>query len=79
MLYNCYGMCYLIIHKEEKLLRQITIIVSVIGFIIAYPLIKNYSYLGVALTVLISRFLLGVTTFVFAVSKKNKVDYLYVK
>ena len=74
MLYNCYGMCYLIIHKKEKLLRQITIAVSILGFIIAYPLIHNYSYLGVALTVLISRLLLGVVTSFFAISKKNKIN-----
>ena len=66
MLYNCYGMCYLIIHKREKLLMKVTIVVSIIGFIIAYPLIKNYSYLGVAITVCISRFLLGITTCIFA-------------
>ena len=71
MLYNCYGMCYLIIQKREKLLRKITIIVSLLGFLIAYPLINVYSYLGVAITVLVSRFLLGILTYIFAIRIKK--------
>lgn len=73
MLYNCYGMCYLIIHKKEKLLRRITIVVSLFGFIIAFPLIKFYSYIGVALVVLISRFLLGTTTCIIARCIKRSI------
>lgn len=64
MLYDCYGMCYLIVHKQEKILRQITIYVSIFGMLISWFLINNYSYIGAALTVAICRILLGVTTFI---------------
>lgn len=63
MLYNCYGMCYLIIHKREKVLRRITIYVSLFGFLISFILINKYSYLGAVATIVICRALLGVITF----------------
>ncbi|MGL5228980.1 MAG: flippase [Bacteroidales bacterium] len=63
---NTYGTNYLIIIHKERLLRRITMICSVIGMIFSYPLIKYYSFVGAALTILISRFLLGVTIYLFA-------------
>ena len=66
ILYNCYGMCYLIIHRREKILRKITLYTSIFGFIISWPLIYKFSYLGAAYTVFISRFLLGITTLITA-------------
>lgn len=71
MLYNCYGMCYLIIHKQEKKLRQITMYVSIFGLVISWWFIKEYSYLGAAITVALCRALLGVITFV--VAKKHQL------
>ena len=66
MLYNCYGMCYLIIQKKEKVLRHITLYVSLLGFCISWFLVKEYSYIGAALTVGICRMLLGIITFIVA-------------
>ena len=57
---NIYGTNFLIIIGKEKLLRNITAIVSIIGFIVSFPLIYFYSYLGAACTVAITRILLGV-------------------
>lgn len=69
---SVYGSCYLIIHKQERLLRKITVYSSLSGFIIAWPLIYYFSYIGVALTVAFSRFLLGAFTMYFAKRDMNQ-------
>ncbi len=60
---NTYGTNYLIIHHQERLLRNYTFISSLIGFVIAIPLIKYYSYMGVAMVVLLCRTLLGLSAY----------------
>lgn len=72
VLSTAYGTCYLIINNREKVLRQSTIICSVIGFLIAIPLIYHYTYIGVALTVTISRALLGISAML--ISKSGITD-----
>uniref|UniRef100_UPI00405733B0 oligosaccharide flippase family protein n=1 Tax=Alistipes sp. TaxID=1872444 RepID=UPI00405733B0 len=74
VLSDAYGACYLIIHKREKVMRQVTILVSIIGMMISFPLIYYLSYIGAALTVTISRFLLGVLTMIVA---KSNIDDLF--
>lgn len=69
---SVYGSCYLIVHKQERLLRKITVYSSLSGFIIAWPLIYYFSYVGTALTVAFSRFLLGVFTMFFAKREMNQ-------
>lgn len=69
---SVYGSCYLIIHKQERLLRKITVYSSLAGFIMAWPLIYHFSYVGTALTVAFSRFLLGVFTMFFAKRDMNQ-------
>ena len=71
---SVYGPCYLIIHKQERLLRKITVYSSLVGFVIAWPLIYYFSYVGTALTVAFSRFLLGVFTMLFAKRRMNQVS-----
>lgn len=73
---SAYGSCDLIINKRERVLRQLTVLCSVIGLIIAVPLIYFYSYVGVALTVAISRALLGLSSM--WISKTN-INDLYAK
>lgn len=63
---NTYGTNYLIICHRDKELRNITIICSLVGLFLAYPLVRIYSYIGAALTVFISRFLLGTITYIYA-------------
>lgn len=58
-----YGTNYLIIQGYEKDLRNITVVCSVIGFIISLPLIYCYSYIGVALTLVVTQAILGFSTF----------------
>lgn len=66
VLSNTYGTNYLIIVHKDRELRNITIICSVIGLLLSYPLVKFYSYIGAALVVFISRFLLGITIYLYA-------------
>ncbi len=63
---DIYGSCYLIVNKRERTLRKITIACSFAGFLIAWPLVYYLSYIGAALTVMISRLLLGTTTMIVA-------------
>lgn len=60
---NTYGTNYLIIRHKERLLRNITFVVSILGMMIAIPLVKYFGAIGAALTVLISRALLGVFSY----------------
>ena len=62
VLSSAYGSCYMIVNKREKVLRQLTVICSIIGLLMAIPLVYYYSYIGVALTVTISRVLLGISS-----------------
>lgn len=68
---NTYGTNYLIIQHHEKPLRNITIIASVIGMLIAIPLVYYYSYIGAAITILISRAILGISTWAVAQNIKR--------
>ena len=69
---NTYGTNYLIINHQERSLRNCTMFFSVIGMLLAVPLIKNYTYIGVALTILICRFFLGTSAFILVVLHKRK-------
>lgn len=63
---NTYGQNYLIITKHENKLRNITLVSSVVGMTIAMPLVYYYSYVGAAITIFVSRFLLGTFTYICA-------------
>lgn len=56
---NIYGVNYMVIHGYEKQLRNITIKASILGFFVACPLVYFYSYLGAAITITLTRALLG--------------------
>ncbi len=57
---NVYGTNFLIVNNYDKLLRNLTMIASFTGFIIAFPLIKYYGYMGAAWTFTIATVLMGV-------------------
>lgn len=63
---NTYGTNYLIIKHKEKQLRDLTFVSSIVGMISAFPLVYFYSYIGAALTILLSRTLLGVLSYLVA-------------
>lgn len=61
---NTYGTNGLILKGYEKETRQMTLLASVTGFVIAFPLIHFFSYIGVALTVAFTRGLLALLYYV---------------
>lgn len=67
---DVYGTNYLIIIGKERVLRNITMIVSVIGFILSFPLIYYFSFIGGALVIGITRTLLGGTIMLKALQYK---------
>ena len=66
---NIYGTNYLIIIGEAKLLRKITMMVSLLSFSIAFPFIYYYSYIGAACTMALARIILGLS--VYYIAKKR--------
>lgn len=69
---NVYGTNYLILNNKETLLRNITIVVSLTGFVAGFPLIYFYNYTGAALTFLLSSVLTGIVPAIFAIRIKHK-------
>ena len=67
-----YGTNYLIIHHNEKPLRNLTFASSLLGMCIAVPLVYSFSYVGAALTVLICRGMLGVGSWIIVKHIKRK-------
>ena len=58
---NVYGTNYMIIQGHERTLRNITFFSSLIGFIFSFPLIYYFDFIGAALTVTLTRGILGIT------------------
>ncbi|MDM1301950.1 oligosaccharide flippase family protein [Acinetobacter indicus] len=72
-LISTYGLNYMIIHGFERTLRNTTIICSLIGFIISFPLIYYYSFLGAAITITLTRAILGLSVMYRAIQKDVNV------
>lgn len=70
---NVYGTNYLIIAGYEGILRNTTAIVSIIGFLIAFPLIYHNGFIGAAITVMLTRAILGISIMLRALRIKNKL------
>lgn len=70
---NIYGTNYLIVIGKEKELRNCTMVASIIGFFLMIPLVYKCSYIGAALTIMISRGLLAVFVMREALSYKKKI------
>ena len=68
---NTYGQNYLIITNHERELRNLTIISSFMGMAISYPLVLHFTYIGAAITILVSRIFLGVWSYYYYL-KYNK-------
>ncbi|WP_270546860.1 oligosaccharide flippase family protein [Butyricimonas paravirosa] len=64
---SVYGTNYLIIHHCDRLLRNITAVVSCVGFVSAFPLIYYFDYIGAAFTFLFSNMLIGVGVTYYAI------------
>ena len=61
-----YGTNYLILVGQEKKLRNITLVVSIFGFLSAFPLIYYFSYWGAAINIVCAQTALGFSTMFFA-------------
>lgn len=70
---NTYGTNYLLLTNRENKLRNITIISSLIGFSLAFPLIYKEGIIGAALVVTITRGVLGILSmlYVYNIIKKK--------
>jgi PST family polysaccharide transporter len=69
---NIYGTNYMIIQGHEKKLRNITFISSIVGFALSFPLIYYFDFIGAALTVTLTRGILGVAIMLSAKKLKGK-------
>lgn len=61
-----YGINYLLVNRKDKLLMQISMVVSLIGLSLAFPLILLFKHWGAAFTILFSRMLFAGAVFHFA-------------
>ena len=68
---DVYGTNFLIIIGKERLLRNITMVASILGFCLAFPLVYFYSFIGAALVIAITRCLLGGTVACYAIKLKR--------
>ena len=69
---DVYGKNFMIIEGFERQLRNITAICSIIGMLMSFPLIYYYDYIGAALTITVTRALLGIGITICAKSIKKK-------
>ncbi len=72
---NAYGINYMIIKGYEKDLRKITFNFSILGFILAFPLVYYFDYIGAAVNILSIRALIGLTVMYRAKKIKKKIDF----
>lgn len=63
---SIYGTNYLILEGYERPLRNITLISSILGFAISFPLIYYYSFIGAALTICITRGILSISVYFYS-------------
>lgn len=70
VLSNIYGTNYMIIQGHERQLRNITFVSSIIGFSLSFPFIYFFDYIGAAITITLTRGILGFSIMIAA--KYNK-------
>lgn len=58
-LYNIYGINYFIIKRQDKLVMNNTIKSSLVGFVLAFPLIYYFGIIGAAINLSLTRWLMG--------------------
>lgn len=73
VLNNVYATNFLLILRKDRLVRNITLILSVLGAAIAYPLIVWLDYIGAMLAYTITTVLMGLVPTVFATRLKKQI------
>lgn len=64
-----YGINYLIATGHDRTMRNITLVSSLSGFVISFPLIYFYQHIGAAIVYCFSSFLLGILSLIYAKKK----------
>ena len=60
VMYDCYGVNYLIVRKKDQLVMKNTLIASLIAFVFVVPMVYLWGCMGAALNLLVARILMGV-------------------
>lgn len=68
---SIYGINHLVLIGKARLMRNITLSVSIIGFLLAFPMVYYFSYLGAAVNIVLAQTLLGLI--IMAASKRNSL------
>lgn len=72
---DVYGTNFLLIHNCDKLLKNIVVVASIAGFLMSFPFIYYWGYIGASLTYLLTSMLLGMLSAYFATKvKRNKCE-----
>ncbi len=58
-LYNIYGVNYFIIRRKDKLVMKNTVLASILGFFLAFPLIHYFGIIGAAVNLSLARWIMG--------------------
>lgn len=66
---NSYGTNYLVLIGKENLLRNIYVICSLFGFVLAWLFIPSFDYIGTAWVILLTRCLIGAA--IYLAAKRN--------
>jgi len=75
VLSNVYATNYLLILRKDRLVRNITLVLSIFGAAIAYPLILWFDYMGAMLAYTVTTVLMGVVPAYYAITcKKQNVN-----
>ena len=73
VVYSIYSTNFLIPRGYDKTVMKLTFIISIVGFLISYPLIMNLGLIGGALNIAFAQLLMGSSAFVMykIISKKS--------
>ena len=64
----------MIVLGKEKVLRNITLRNALLGFVMSFPLIYFYGYIGAALTVACTRLCLGISILIKSQALKHNIN-----
>lgn len=65
-LYQTFGTNYLVLIGKENILKNIIALGSIFGLIISVIVVLRYNFIGVAITITVVRFLMGIATWYYA-------------
>lgn len=75
-LLNTYGNNYLMLIGKENVLKNIITVCSILGCIISCIMVINFNYIGVAITMTLTRGMIGVTVWYYANRAKKKMEII---